>query len=152
MKVNKNLLSRLIKHEGFCAKPYRCSAGRLTVGYGRNLEDKGISESEALFLLTNDILESKNECEKNFNFFNTLSQTRQNVLVEMCFNLGIKGLKGFKKFLKALEHKDFETASKEMLQSRWARQVKGRAQVLSDLMKTGNKDQETPNHLAGENK
>lgn len=130
-------LNRLIQHEGLCLKPYRCSRGKLTIGVGRNLDDTGLSKSEALFLLTNDILKVYHDCQTNFNFFNQLTSTRQEVLVEMAFNLGLNGLKGFKKFLKALDKKDYLTASKEMLNSSWAKQVKGRAKTLSQLMKDG---------------
>ncbi len=135
-KISKTLLDRLVQHEGLRLKPYRCTKGKLTIGVGRNLEDKGLSKEEAFFLLQNDILEVQNECEKQFKFFNQLSPTRQEVLLEMAFNLGIKGLKGFKKFLKALDEKDYLTASKEMLNSKWAFEVKGRAKRLALLMKT----------------
>ena len=136
-KISNTLLERLVLHEGLRLKPYRCTKGRLTIGVGRNLEDKGLSKEEAFFLLKNDILEVQNECEKHFKFFNQLNQTRQEVLLEMAFNLGIKGLKGFKKFLKALDEKDYLTASKEMLNSKWALEVKGRAKRLALLMQKG---------------
>lgn len=135
--ISTNLLKSIMSHEGLKLKPYRCPSGYLTIGYGRNLEQKGLSEKEALFLLTNDILECQNECEKNFKFFKTLNPTRQDVLVEMCYNLGLQGLKGFKKFLNAVEVNDFATASTEMLNSKWARQVKKRAITLAQLMKEG---------------
>lgn len=131
--INK-LTDRLIEHEGLRLKPYRCPAGKLTIGVGRNLEDKGITKEEALLLLENDIMETKALCEKNFPFFNRLDENRKSVLVEMCFNMGISRLKGFRLMLEAVEHEDFLCASKEMLNSKWAHQVGKRALRLASMM------------------
>lgn len=135
--MNEKLMYRLIEEEGMKLKPYRCSAGKLTIGVGRNLEDKGLSNEEALFLLQNDIIEAVKELKKAFLFFDSLNETRQIVLIDMCFNLGINGLKKFKKMIKALENQDFSLASKEMLSSCWAKQVGARARSLALLMETG---------------
>ena len=129
------LKKRLIQHEGLKLKPYTCSQGKLTIGVGRNLVEKGITKSEALFLLENDIKEAKKLCEVNFPFFDRLSLLRQEVLIEMCFNLGISKLKQFKKMLLAIEQGDFELASVEMLDSLWAKQVKNRAVRLAKYMR-----------------
>lgn len=135
--MNEKLMYRLIEEEGMKLKPYRCPAGKLTIGVGRNLEDKGLSNEEALFLLQNDIIEAVKELKKAFLFFDSLNETRQIVLIDMCFNLGINGLKKFKKMIKALENQDFYLASKEMLSSCWAKQVGARARSLALLMETG---------------
>lgn len=135
--MNEKLMYRLIEEEGMKLKPYRCPAGKLTIGVGRNLEDKGLSNEEALFLLQNDIIEAVKELKKAFLFFDSLNETRQIVLIDMCFNLGINGLKKFKKMIKALENQDFSLASKEMLSSYWAKQVGARARSLALLMETG---------------
>lgn len=137
--MKQKLMNRLIEEEGLCLKPYRCSANRLTIGVGRNLEDKGLSKEEAFFLLENDIDEAISSLTKTFDFFKTLDETRQIVLLDMCFNMGLKKLKGFKKMIKAIENKDFSLASKEMLSSCWAYQVKNRATCLAHLMKEGTK-------------
>ena len=124
------------KHEGLRLKPYRCPAGKLTIGYGRNLDDSGISPSEAEALLYNDIQTCYAACVK-FGFWNRLNAARQAVLLDMCFNLGISRLKQFKKMLAALTRGNYENAAKEMLDSAWARQVKTRAQELAEIMKKG---------------
>lgn len=124
------------KHEGLRLKPYKCTAGKLTIGYGRNLDDNGITGSEAEALLYNDIQNCYAECVK-FPFWNTLNEARQTVLLDMCYNLGISRLKGFKKMLAALGRGEYETASKEMLDSKWAFDVKKRATELAEIMKTG---------------
>ena len=135
--MNEKLMYRLIKEEGMRLKPYRCSKGKLTIGVGRNLDDKGLSNEEALFLLQNDIQEAIISLKKEFSFFQSLSMDRQIVLIDMCFNLGINRLKGFKKMIKAIEEKDYSLASKEMLSSLWAQQVGARAKDLAHLMETG---------------
>jgi len=137
--MNKEfLVSQLQKHEGLRLKPYKDSVGKLTIGYGRNLDDKGISNLEANLMLANDIHECIIQVQEHILFFGKLNDIRQNVLINMCFNLGIYGLLGFKKFLSALEREDFEDASIEMLDSRWALQVGIRATELSEQIRTGN--------------
>lgn len=121
------------RHEGLKLKPYKCSAGKLTIGYGRNLEDNGITKVEAELLLATDIQNCYSECCK-FSFWNRLNLDRQAVLIDMCYNLGISRLKTFKKMLLALEKSDYKKASIEMLDSGWAKQVKSRAKELAEMM------------------
>lgn len=129
------MIDRIKKHEGLRLKPYRCTAGKLTIGYGRNLEDNGITEEEAHFLLMNDLKKSWDECCKAFSWISKMDKIRQGVIVELCFNMGLSRLKGFKKMLAACERGDYETASVEMLDSLWARQVGQRAKTLANIMK-----------------
>lgn len=129
------LLDRLKKHEGFRSKPYRCPAGKLTIGYGRNIEDNGITEAEASFLLVEDVKKCRAECQKSFAWFGDMDRDRQDVIVELDFNMGLKRLLGFKKMLAACARKDYEAAAREMLDSLWARQVGKRAQTLAAIMK-----------------
>src|SRR5713101_3726055 len=87
--VNRTALKLLlVKHEGLSLKPYRCPAGKLTIGVGRNLDDRGISEDEAAMLLDNDIRFVWKELSRVLPGFTLLDETRQNVLMDMCFNLG----------------------------------------------------------------
>lgn len=133
-----NYKERIKQHEGFRGKPYRCTAGKLTIGYGRNIEDNGITEAEASFLLDNDLKRCEAECRQAFSWFDNLDDIRQGVIVEMDFNLGLKKFLSFKKMLAACEKKDYELATREMLDSLWARQVGQRAKILADLMKGKN--------------
>lgn len=133
----ETLVERLLKHEGLRLKPYKCSAGKLTIGVGRNLDDRGISEEEAFMMLQNDILACRKECYANFNWFGEMDEARQSVILEMCFNLGISRLKGFKKMLTACEIKNYALASREMMSSLWARQVGNRAKNLAKIMEKG---------------
>lgn len=117
--------------EGFRSKPYQCTAGKTTIGYGRNIEDNGITESEAENLLLNDVKTAQIELLNAFDWFSKLNGARQGVLINMAFNLGLPRLKKFKKMLSALAENDYHEASKQMLDSRWAVQVGDRANRLA---------------------
>jgi lysozyme len=131
-------VDRLIKlHEGFSRKPYRCPAGRITIGYGRNLEANGISAAEAEVLLRNDINRCAEELKQKLPWVSELDPVRQAVLLDMCYNLGITGLCGFTATLLAIREGDYETAAVRMLDSKWATQVKTRATRLAAMMRTG---------------
>ena len=132
-----SLQERIIEHEGLRLKPYRCSAGKLTIGVGRNLDDNGISKDEAMLMLQNDIELCRKDCYNSFHWYGEMDEVRKGVLLEMCFNLGISRLKGFKKMIKACELKNYTLASQEMLSSRWASQVGQRAKKLAEIMKKG---------------
>lgn len=124
-------------HEGFRNHPYKCTAGKLTIGFGRNLDAVGISLEEAEYLLQNDIKAAECAAKTVFKDFNSLDAVRQDVLVNMAFNLGQSRLSKFKNFLSALGARDYTSAAHEMMDSLWARQVKGRAQELARIMETG---------------
>jgi lysozyme len=130
--------AQLVRHEGLRLKPYRCTAGKLTIGIGRNLEDRGISQKEAYAMLERDI----QDCEQWLideipEVYNKLDEVRQSVLLNMCFNLGIKGLLEFKNTLAFIDAGDWERAANGMLASKWAKQVGKRAIELSELMRKG---------------
>lgn len=131
------LIQMLEKHEGCELTAYRDTVGKLTIGIGRNLDDKGISRGEALMMLSNDIGEVEQALEKNIPWWARLNDTRQRVLADMAFNMGINGLLKFRKMMAALDREDYETAAAEMLGSVWAGQVKGRAVRLANMMRTG---------------
>ncbi len=115
------------RNEGLRLKPYRFQAGKLTIGYGRNLEAKGISIKEAEYLFRNDMKIVAKQVAIRIEFYRKLSYKRKIVLVDMAFNMGIEGLLGFKKMLAAMKRGDFREAGKELLRSKYAEQVKTRA-------------------------
>ena len=136
--MNKTKLAeQLKKHEGLKLKPYTDTVGKLTLGVGRNLIDKGITEQEALFMLNNDVDYFYGKLCSRINWFWAINDARQNVLVNMAFNLGIGGLLTFKKTLTLIGEAKYELAAKEMLNSKWARQVGYRAEELAEQMRTG---------------
>lgn len=121
--------------EGLNLMPYQCTAGKLTIGFGRNIEDRGISIREAEYLLENDIRASEKQAATLVYDFSGLSDPRKIVLVSMVFQLGKSGTSKFKNMISAINAGDFETAADEMLNSKWARQTANRAGRLAEMMR-----------------
>lgn len=137
-KLMDRIKEQLVRHEGLRLKPYRCTAGKLTIGIGRNLDDSGISQSEAHIMLINDIMNCEKQLQAKIpDIYNGLDEVRKSVLLNMCFNLGINGLLGFKNTLAFVKAGDWERAANNMLASKWAKQVGRRAIELSELMRKG---------------
>jgi lysozyme len=137
-KLMDRIKEQLVRHEGLRLKPYRCTAGKLTIGVGRNLDDSGISLSEAYIMLINDIMNCEKQLQSKIpDIYNGLDEVRKSVLLNMCFNLGVSGLLGFKNTLEFIKAGDWERAANNMLVSRWAKQVGRRAIELSELMRKG---------------
>lgn len=126
---------QLLVDEGLRLKPYRCTAGKLTIGVGRNLEDKGISAAEALGLLDNDIDEFWKQLTSSLPWVLTAPEVVQEVLLNMAFNLGVPGLLKFKETLRLLQAGGYSLAAGAMLDSKWAKQVGPRAERLSHRIK-----------------
>ncbi|WP_372809443.1 glycoside hydrolase family protein [Litorivivens sp.] len=137
----KDTVSLIKLHEGAVIKngrhmPYKCSADKWTACYGRNIEDMGFSQDEADYLLQNDIARVRRELEAR-GIISGLDDVREAVAMDMCYNLGINRLLKFRKFISALRVKDFDRAAREMVDSKWYRQVGTRAKRLVKMMKTG---------------
>jgi lysozyme len=135
--TTNKLIVLLKKHEGVMLKAYKDSVGKLTIGVGRNLDDVGISGDEAEYLLKNDIDRCLYDLKTHLPWYLNLSENRQIVMIDMCFNLGIGGLLEFKNTLASIQSGDYQKASEQMLQSKWATQVGNRATELSEMMKEG---------------
>jgi lysozyme len=131
------LKEELIRDEGMKLKVYKCSAGKNTIGIGRNLDDVGISASEATYLLQHDIDRVIAELNLRLPWWATQSENRQRVICNMAFNLGIDGLLKFKNTLALMQAGKYEDAAREMLNSRWANQVGSRAKRLAKMMAEG---------------
>ena len=159
MKYNKeDLVNKLITHEGLRLQVYKDTLGIDTIGIGRNLEDRGItdeelawmdipnmdiiyeygiSEADAMYLAENDVQIVEEELLRAHPCVDRLDSVRQLILVDMAFNMGVPRLNKFKKKWAAIHENNFEEAAKEMLDSRWANQVKSRATKLAHAMHTG---------------
>ena len=131
------LIEQIKRHEGFRGKPYMCSAGKTTIGYGHNLDDNPLTEEFAEKLLVQDVFDAERDLNRNFPKSLDLDQVRRGVLINMVFNLGISRFMGFKNMMAALVAEDYEKAAEEMLHSRWAEQVGNRAIELAEQMRTG---------------
>jgi len=159
MKYDRqDLIDKLVVAEGLRLQVYKDTLGIDTIGIGRNLEDRGISkeeldwmdipsidhvyewgitEADAVYLATNDVQIVEEELVRAHPCVDRLDSVRQLILIDMAFNMGVPRLCKFKKMWAAVEAEDFPTAAKEMLDSRWAKQVKGRATKLANAMHNG---------------
>jgi len=116
--------------------PYRDTVGKLTVGYGRNLDDKGITRGEAELMLTNDMADAIADAG-SLPYWEHLSAVRQIVISDMVYNLGLTKFRKFVNLNNALLIQDYNLAAAEMVDSKWYRQTRRRAKVLVKAMKTG---------------
>ena len=126
------IVDSLKSEEGYRARPYHCTAGYLTIGFGRNISDSGlgISEEEAEYLLKNDVNRTIDEVRQRWPWFDDCDKAAREVMTELCFQLGAPRLSGFKKMLAALEAGDNDTGAAELLDSKFAKQVPARAARL----------------------
>ena len=129
------MVDRVKYHEGLRLKPYKCPSGKLSIGYGRNLEDCGITEEEAEELLLNDLEKAEEDLKRNFAWVENIDRRKFYALVELVFNMGITRFKGFKKMLGACEKGEWSKASDELLDSLYAKQVGKRAKTLANILK-----------------
>ena len=133
----ERLAAQLRLHEGVEHKPYKCTAGYLTIGVGRNIEERGLSDDEIDYILNNDVNIATDELVDTFSWYPDLDDVRQRVVVDMVFNLGMPRFKQFQNMISAIEAGDWPEAAAQMMDSRWAKQVGARAERLRDMMETG---------------
>jgi len=126
---------QLKRHEGFRSHPYECSEGVLTIGYGCNLES-GIDERVAEAILVAQVSQIQLKLLTEFDWYRRLPDVRRDVITNMVFNLGLEGFKKFKRMIKAIEDYDVDQVCYEMMDSKWAHQVGGRAHELADQWRT----------------
>ena len=130
-----SLLERIKHHEGFRSKVYKCTEGFDTIGYGFAIKDLELDEDIAEMILMRKLDLLMNRIQKTFDWWRSAEDEVKNVVVEMCYQLGVSGFSKFKKTIDHLEHKRYGKASAEMLDSKWARQTPNRALELSNIIK-----------------
>lgn len=136
--MNIGLLVRNLQAaEGLRLKPYRDTVGKLSIGFGRNLDDVGIREPEAQYMLALDIEATTAALDKALPWWRKIGEDRTAALAELAFNLGIGGLLEFKQMLAALEAGDYEAAAVHAMDSKWAKQVGKRAVRIANTLRTG---------------
>lgn len=128
---------QLANHEGKERKLYKCTAGKWSIGIGRNLEDNGLSDDEIDYLFQNDLKRVIKELDTSVAWWRTKRENVRNVLIDMCFNLGITRLLGFKRFLEAMKEDQYEKAIDEMKDSLWYKQVPNRVESLISILRNG---------------
>ncbi|MCA3269240.1 MAG: glycoside hydrolase family protein [Thalassospira sp.] len=124
MSIDRARLEKQLRiDEGERLKPYRCTAGKLTIGVGRNLDDRGITKEESAVMLDRDIRNCLADLAFFLPWYKQLNAARQEALINMCFALGMPGLRGFKNMLEGLKEGNWKQAHDEALDSNWAREL-----------------------------
>lgn len=141
MIAESQLVARLIADEDEVLHAYEDHLGFLTIGVGRLIDKRrggGITQEESRYLLRNDIRKRISQCEQRFEWWHSIDDARQGVILCMAFQLGVNGVANFKRMGAALRIRDYITASIEMLDSDWARkQTPARAQRMAQVMRSG---------------
>lgn len=150
-KVLEFITPKTAKYEGFSAVVYKCPAGYNTIGYGRNIESNPLRESEkkqleadgsvreviAMSWLKEELAKTYDYLTNRFAWFKNLDNFRAAAIVDMNYNLGLRGFANFKKAIAALEKGNYAEAAKECKNSKWFLQVKNRAVEICDLIENG---------------
>lgn len=136
----ENLKHQLLVDEGARRFVYQDTMGYWTIGIGRNVDRRGgdgLSDDEMSYLLTNDLKDIEKDLDAHVAWWRTMTPVRQEVLMNMCFNMGIARLMKFRDTLSALEHGNWDAAASEMEDSVWCKEVGARAARLIDAMRKG---------------
>lgn len=132
----ERIKTTLIRHEGLELKPYRCTSNKLTIGVGRNLDDRGITHTTAMQMLDEDIELSIEDLRRNLSWFDEMPEPVQEALINLAFNMGIVRLMQFRKTIAFLRDREWDKAATEMLDSRYATQVGRRADEVADMIRS----------------
>lgn len=125
----------LLVDEGLRLKPYKCTAGRLTVGYGHNLDDLGISQAVADLMLQEDLQVAEKACRRIFqDLYDQWGENRRLGWINLAFNLGYNRLMQFRNTLRAARIEDWAEVEKGLRASLWFKQVKGRAERVIGMI------------------
>lgn len=131
-----SVLDKIKEHEGFKSSVYQCTEGYDTIGYGFAVKDLEITEDIAEQILIQKLAELESKISKKFEWYHTSPQEAKEVVINMCYQLGLSGFSKFKKTIYLLETEQYEEASVEMLDSLWAKQTPRRAKELSEVIRS----------------
>tara|TARA_R100000742_G_C4240534_1_gene60316 strand:+ start:139 stop:543 length:405 start_codon:yes stop_codon:yes gene_type:complete len=130
-----DLKDRIKKHEGYVGMVYKDSLGIDTIGYGFAIKDLELDEDICEEILVRKIKDLESSIKIKFDWFSYMPSEIKDVVMEMCYQLGVGGFSKFKKTISYLEDNQWEEASVEMLDSLWAKQTPNRAKSLSDIVR-----------------
>ena len=133
-----SLIEEIKVHEGFRDKVYKCSEGFDTIGYGFAIKDLILDQDIAEMILDRKLKALTENINNKFDWFNESPQKVQDVVSNMCYQIGLSGFSKFKKTIYYLETEQYEEAADEMLDSLWARQTPNRANELSNNIRNLN--------------
>ena len=134
------IIEMLRKHEGVEKYAYKCTADKVTIGVGRNIDKSGgigLSDDEIDYLLSTDIKRVSAELIRAFPWYSELDEVRKDAMIDMCFNMGLPRLSKFKNSLAAMANGDYDIAALEFLDSNWAKQVGSRSITITDMIRSG---------------
>ena len=131
----EKLIEHIKQEEGFRSRVYQCTEGYDTIGFGFAIKDLELTEDICELILKEKLIKLYSRVDKQIPFFKQLPVEIQDVILNMCYQMGVTGVSKFKKTLAYLENKEFKKAAIEMLDSRWARQTPNRARKLSNIVK-----------------
>jgi lysozyme len=135
MLSNQEIAQYVQGHEGLSLKPYICTAGKVSIGIGRNLDDRGISQDEALYLFNNDCIMTDQDLHRVFGSdFDRFPDNARLVFFDMMFQLGLVRFCGFRKMIEKAKAEDWKGAAEELMDSRYAKQVPKRAEENRDKL------------------
>ena len=130
-----SLIDKIKEHEGFRSTVYQCTAGYDTVGFGFKVSDLELDLDIAEEILKRKLDKLIKRVHNRFSWVSNAPEPIQEVVYNMCYQMGVSGFSKFKKTIQYLADKNYDKASKEMLDSRWARQTPNRAIELSNIVK-----------------
>lgn len=132
--MNK-LIESIKKNEGYVPTVYKDSLGIDTIGYGFAIKDLKLDEDICDIILNRKLALLLDRINNKFKWFRYMPPEIKDVVVEMCYQMGVYGFSCFKKTIAYLQDKQWEKASEEMLDSRWAIQTPNRAKRMSNIVK-----------------
>ena len=134
-KKKMSLIESIKKHEGYVGVVYKDSLGIDTIGYGFAIKDLELDADICDIILERKIKNLQDRVKNKFSWYKYMPPEIQDVVMEMCYQLGVTGVSKFRKTIAYLQNKEFKNASIEMLDSRWAKQTPNRAKELSNRVK-----------------
>ena len=130
-----SLIDSIKEHEGYVPTVYKDSLGIDTIGYGFAIKDLFLNQDICDTILERKLKDLKDKIDSKFDWYKYMPPEIQDIVVEMCYQMGVYGFSRFKKTIAYLQDKKFKEASVEMLDSRWAEQTPNRAKELSERVK-----------------
>ena len=134
----ETIRQHMITEEGLKLTLYKCPADKWTIGVGHNLESRGISEAIAMAILDEDIDTCERELKWHFPHWKDYPDEVQEVLIDLCFNMGITKLMQFKQTIEyineGLATGNYTKAATELMNSNYAKQLPNRAQRNHDKL------------------
>tara|TARA_X000001382_G_C3142263_1_gene169956 strand:- start:375 stop:779 length:405 start_codon:yes stop_codon:yes gene_type:complete len=129
-----DLKESIKQNEGYVGIVYKDSLGIDTIGYGFAIKDLELDRDICDLILERKLKELEDSIKLKFGWYPFMPKVIQDVVMEMCYQLGVTGFSKFVKTITYLKDKDFKNASIEMLDSKWAKQTPNRAKKMSEIV------------------